>query len=153
MAVSAIDKVPVLTGLQERVQDNAGDTSITPGAVLLDRNDQRTATVAQTPVTLSGPPANLTAAADTVLTWNTTSGEAYSVRRIEVQNKSGRNSVAAVDIFVEADAAASPGSIVVPPGGSYLSRDIPCNVLHIYCSAALALNGTADGNVVVKGWL
>jgi hypothetical protein len=150
MAVSAIDKVPVLTGLQERVQDNAGDTSITPGAVLLDRNDQRTATVAQTPVLITTPPATLSAAADTVLTWATTAGEAYSVRRIYIENNSDGGTPATV--YGRFDAVANPGGFKIRPG-EWRSFDVPCNVLHLYCASALTLNGTTDGGVVVLGWL
>lgn len=151
MPVSTVSSVAVLTNQQERDQINA-DGTITPATVATDRNDQRVAAVAQTAVALASPPASLTANADTTLTWNTTSGEAYSVRRIEVQNKSGRNGVAAVDVFIAADATASQGNLVVP-AGAYLARDIPCNALHVYCSAALAVNGTSDGNLVVIGWL
>lgn len=150
MAVSSIDKVPVLTGLEERVQDNAGDTSMTPGAVLFDRNDQRTATVAQTPITLSGAPANLNAAADTALTWTTTAGEAYSVRRVYIENNSDGGTAAT--LYGRFDATANPGGFKIRPG-EWRSFDVPCNVLHLYCASGLALNGTTDGGVVVLGWL
>ena len=151
MPVSTVSTVSVLTNQQERDQINA-DASLTPATVATDRNDQRIAPVAQTAVALQGPPATLTASADTTLTWATTSGEAYSVRRVFVQNKSGNNGVTAVPMYVAFDATASAGSVRID-AGAWLSFDVPNNALHVYCTSALAVNGSSDGNVVVLGWL
>lgn len=145
MPVSTVSSVAVLTNQQERDQINQ-DATITPGVVTTDRNDQRVAAVAQTAIALASPPASLTANADTTLTWNTTSGETYSVRRVYVQNKS------TTDCFLDFDTAATAGAIAVR-AGTEKSIDAPCNALHIWCSVALAVGGTADGNLVVRGWL
>jgi len=92
-------------------------------------------------VALSAPPAALTANADTLLTF------ASAVHHLEVQNKSG------VDIYVKTDAPASQGSRKVYANGGSFFSDLPCTTLHIYSTAATALNGTADSNIFVEGRL
>lgn len=92
-------------------------------------------------VALSSPPTTLTAGADTALTFAT------QARHLTVQNKSTS------DVYIEFDATASLGSLVIPGGANALaSFDLPCTVLHAYCAAALNVNGTAGANLVVKGW-
>lgn len=145
MSVSTVSSVAVLTNQQERDQINV-DATITPAVVTTDRNDQRVAPVAQTPVGLSSPPTALTAGADTALTFTVTSGEAYSVRRLYVQNKS------TTDCFLDFDTAATAGAIAVR-AGTEKAIDAPCNVLHVWCATAITLGGTADGNLVVRGWV
>ena len=83
----------------------------------------------------------LTAGVDTSLTF------ASQVRHVWIQNKSNS------DIYVEFDATATVGSLIIPGGAKALAEwNIPCTVLHVFCAAALAVNGTADANLVVKGW-
>jgi hypothetical protein len=90
-------------------------------------------------VALSSPPANLTAGADTSLTF------ASEIHHLLIQNNG------AVTVGVEFDATASAGSLQVAAGQTLL-LDLPLTVLHCYSASAPAVNGTAAGNLVVKGW-
>lgn len=92
-------------------------------------------------VVLSSPPTNLSANADTAITF------AVPVNHVYLQNNSG--TAASVDF----DATASLGAFLIPAGSPPIAFDFPCTVLHVYCTAALALNGTSGGNFVVRGRL
>lgn len=113
-----------------RVFDN-GDGSYSLGV----RSSQ--ATGAST--ALATPPAALTAGADTVLTF------APAAQHLLIQNKS------TTAVYIEFGAVATVGSFLVDAGQTF-SIDIPVTALHVYSAAALNVNGTADANLVVKGW-
>jgi hypothetical protein len=89
----------------------------------------------------AGAPAALTASADTTFAFS------QPVTHIYVQNKS------AADVYVEFDAAATVGSAVVPANRGGLFFDIPCAAVHLFSTAATNVNGTADLNIVLRGWL
>ena len=96
--------------------------------------------VAGSKVALSAPPATLTAGADTSLTFSS------QVRHLYVQNKSSS------DVTIEFDATSSAGSFIIPGSANTLVQfDLPCTVLHCFCAAAIAVNGTTGGNLVVEG--
>jgi hypothetical protein len=90
-------------------------------------------------VALVAPPAGLTASVDTAFAF------AQKVYHLWLQNNS------AMPVGIEFVAAASAGSWQVPAGGALL-LDVPVGVVHLYSTAATAVNGTAAGNVVLKGW-
>jgi hypothetical protein len=89
----------------------------------------------------AGVPAALTANVDTAFAFS------QPVAHIYVQNKS------ATDAYIEWDAAAGVGSVLIQASGGGLFFDIPCSAVHLYSTAGTNVNGAADLNIVVKGWL
>lgn len=93
-----------------------------------------------TNIPLVSPPAQLTAGQDTTLNFGTL---VYSVM---IQNKSTS------DVYVEFDSAASVASLVIPGGSKALAEfPVRCTTVHIFCAAALYVNGSNDNNLIVKG--
>lgn len=88
-------------------------------------------------VALSSPPATLTAGADTALSF------AGTVNHVYLEN----NTASVVNY--DYDTAATAGSPVLNPGDWRLI-DWPLTTLHLLCSVAVALNGGAAGNLIVR---
>ena len=87
-----------------------------------------------------GAPSTTTAGADTTYPF------ASEVHQLSLWNKSNS------DVFFEFDAAASQGSRVVR--ANQVVVNLACRVtnLHLWCSAAININGSADGNIFLEGW-
>ncbi len=88
----------------------------------------------------------------TVLTANTDTSFTFSpaVKHVFIQNKS------ATDVYFELDAAATVGGPVLPAAQgnnrSIVFFDVPVTVVHLLSVPATNVNGTADLNIVVRGW-
>lgn len=93
-------------------------------------------------------PANATAAltanTDYQFTWGPAVGQ--QVNHLLIQNNS------TVPVNFELDNAVSAGSPIVQPGQT-IFLDIQTIVLHLLSTGTPNVNGTAAGNVVVRGWL
>lgn len=136
--------------LFEGVYDPAGHqfVAMQAGAVATDSAGNASAplTVAPTNVPKSGvigftnPPAQTSAALDTAITFSAT------VNHWVLQN----NTTAVVNF--DMDTQASAGSLVLAPNATFFS-DIPMTALHLFTAAAQNINGTAAGNIVLRGWL
>jgi len=57
------------------------------------------------------------------------------------------------DVHYDFDVAASLGSMVLPNGQAILQLPKKVTVVHFYTAAAQNVNGTASGNLVLKGEL
>lgn len=88
----------------------------------------------------SNAPTNTTAATDTAVPFAATVGHWL------LQNNTSAN------VQFELDATASAGSPILAPGATWTS-DVPVSSIHLYTAANQNINGTAAGNIVVKGWL
>jgi len=91
-------------------------------------------------ISLSSPPAQTNAGADTPLTFSS------QVNHVFLQNNTSAN------LYCAFDTAASLGSILLVPGAT-LIEDKKCTALHLYTVAAQNINGTSVGNIVVLGSL
>jgi len=91
-------------------------------------------------IALTTPQAALTASTDTSYTF------ASQAKHMLIQNKSATN------VYIEFDATTTVGSLLVYPNGQLLFFDIPVTAMHLYSTAATNVNGTADNNIVLKGW-
>ena len=91
-------------------------------------------------VSLSAPPAALTAGVDTSFTF------ASKINHFFLQNNTTTN------INFDLDTGATLGSPLLLPG-QYISMDIPVTVIHILSAAASNVNGSTGANIVLKGWL
>lgn len=107
---------------------------------------QAVATVAAQAGVLAPSPTNgaaLVAATDYAFSWKS----AAQPRHVLVQN----NTAAAINVDV--DTAATAGSLVLAAGAT-LVLDVQMSALHLYSAAAAPnVNGSASGNIVVRGWL
>ena len=107
---------------------------------------QAVTTVSAQAGVLAADPANaaaLTAATDYAFKWK---GGAQP-RHVLVQNNT------AASINVDVDAAATAGALVLAAGAT-LVLDVCMSALHLYSAAATpAVNGSASGNIVVRGWI
>jgi len=141
----------VLTNQQERTDTDVSGTLL-PRVTVGDRAGQRVAPVAQLAVAPTSPQANLNAATDTTYTFPNTDSGMYNLRRVYIENNSDRGSTPA-DLYVNFDAAASPGTSCLRPG-QWRSYDVPvAATVHLYSTQALAVNGAAAGGVFMLGWL
>lgn len=89
-------------------------------------------------VALTTPPVATNAGTDTVLTF------ASQVNRVEIYNGSTAILNYAFDV------AATLGSLVLPPGYQ-LDKAKKITAVHILTAAAVTINGTTAGNIVVLG--
>ena len=143
--------VSVLTNQQERT-DNDASGSVIPRVTTGDRSGQLISPVASRPIAPTSPAANLTASTDTVYTFPNTDSGMWNLRRVLVENNSDRGATPA-DVYVNFDAAASPGTSCLRPG-QWRSYDVPvAATVHLYSTQALAVNGSAAGGCVLLGWL
>lgn len=141
--------VTVLTNVAERTDSDG--TEILPRVTVGDRYGQRMAPVAQLAVAPTSPPANLNAGSDTTVSFPNTDAGMWNLRRVYIENNSDGGTP--VTVYVNFDAAASPGTCKVRPG-EWRSYDVPVNAaVHLYCASALSLNGGTDGGIVLLGWL
>jgi hypothetical protein len=108
--------------------------------IAADGSDVVSGNYAGAQAALVAPPANLTAAADTAFVF------ASQVHHVWVQNNSS------TVVGVEFDAPASAGSWQIPANGGAVLLDVPVTAVHLFSTAASPVNGTAAGNIVVKGW-
>jgi hypothetical protein len=84
----------------------------------------------------------------------TTSGTDYAfswvspVNHVMICNKTGAN------VYYELDAVASLGSPALGTTyGTTVFLDVRTTVLHLYTAAGQNINGSADNNIAVKGWV
>lgn len=93
-----------------------------------------------TPVALTGPPANLTAGANTALTF------ASTVYVVTVENNSGEDK----NVAIPSPATAGSGKVL---DGEIREFSIAAGTttLGVYGASASPLNGSAAGNVIVTG--
>lgn len=87
-------------------------------------------------VALTSPPANLSAGANTPLTFSAT------VNHIRVENNS------AVPIWVKYNAVATNGSLIQVPAGMLYAEDVQVTSVNIWSSVASALNTSSSGVAV-----
>jgi hypothetical protein len=89
-------------------------------------------------VALTSPPANLTAGADTTLTF------ASAVKVVYVENNTGE------DKNLAFDTAATAGSRKLLDGEAR-EYVVACTAVHVYGASASPVNGSAAGNLIVEG--
>lgn len=58
----------------------------------------------------------------------------------------------AINVVYELDANTSGGSDILAPGQK-IFLDIQCAAVHLQAASAQNINGSAAGNIVVRGWL
>ena len=85
-------------------------------------------------------------ASDYVFGWQNSNSVQVSVNHVYIENNTNAN------VQWELDAATSNGSPILKPGDSK-QFDIRVTNLHLLTGAAQNVNGSAAGNIVVRGWL
>lgn len=91
-------------------------------------------------VSLSSPPAQTNAGADTSLLFASPVGHWF------IQNNTTAN------VMFDLETAASLGSPLIA-AGQMITSDVPLSQLHLFTAAAQNINGTTAGNIVIRGWL
>ncbi len=89
-------------------------------------------------ISLSSPPTTTNAGSDTTLTF------ASQITQGIVQNNTSANA------NINFTAAASAGTLLVPPGFAY-EFQLQTTTLHLFTAAAQNVNGSTAGNIVVLG--
>lgn len=82
----------------------------------------------------------------TVVNTDTSWSFASKVNHLLLQNNSS------APIQFELDATSTAGSPILTSGNQMMLLDVKCTAIHLYTSAVTNINGTAAGNIVIRGW-